>query len=179
MSNSDSIEYRPTPNFPGYRVGSDGSVWTCKKRGTAAIWYLSDTWTELRPKRERTGYLRLTLRIEGRAYTCSVHQLVMEAFVGPCPAGLQVRHLDGDKLNCRLDNLAYGTAQENHDDKQRHGTTARGERDGNSKLTAEQVREMRRRMSDGESPKLVGPAFGVSDVLAYLIRNRRIWRHLV
>lgn len=178
MSESNLTEYRPIPNYPGYRVGSDGSVWTCKKRGTAAIWHRSDTWTKLRPKVERSGYLRLTLRTDGQPATLSVHQLVLAAFKGPCPEGLQSRHLDGNKLNCRLDNLAYGTVQENHDDKQRHGTTARGERDGSSKLTADQVREMRRRMSNGESPKLVGPAFGVSDVLAYAIRKRRLWQHI-
>lgn len=28
-----------------------------------------------------------------------VHRLVMEAFVGPCPEGMEVRHLDGDASN--------------------------------------------------------------------------------
>lgn len=51
-----------------------------------------------------------------------VHTAMMLAFVGPRPDGLVVRHIDGDSLNNRLSNLAYGTASENEFDKVRHGT---------------------------------------------------------
>ena len=52
------------------------------------------------------------------------HRLVMFAFVGPCPPGQEVRHLDGDKLNPSLDNLVYGTRSENMRDMVRHGAHA-------------------------------------------------------
>lgn len=42
-----------------------------------------------------------------------VHRLVLAAFVGPCPSGQEVRHLDGDPANNKLENLAYGTRSEN------------------------------------------------------------------
>ena len=45
----------------------------------------------------------------------------MEAFAGPCPGGLEIRHLDGDAANNRLSNLAYGTSSENGYDITRHG----------------------------------------------------------
>lgn len=50
-----------------------------------------------------------------------VHVLIMRAFVGPAPSGMEIRHLDGDSLNCRLSNLAYGTSSENNYDLVRHG----------------------------------------------------------
>lgn len=50
-----------------------------------------------------------------------VHQIVMEAFVGPCPEGQLVRHLDGGFRNNHLSNLVYGTQAENMQDKQLHG----------------------------------------------------------
>lgn len=50
-----------------------------------------------------------------------VHRLVMEAFVGPCPDGLEVRHLNGDPDDNRVRNLAYGTHAENALDMLRHG----------------------------------------------------------
>jgi hypothetical protein len=50
-----------------------------------------------------------------------VHKLVAEAFLGVCPVGLEVRHLDGDSGNPRLGNLAYGTHSENTLDQVRHG----------------------------------------------------------
>jgi hypothetical protein len=51
-----------------------------------------------------------------------VHRLVLAAFVGPCPEGMEVRHLDGNPANTRLANLRYGTHSENELDKVRHGT---------------------------------------------------------
>ena len=50
-----------------------------------------------------------------------LHRVVWEAFNGPIPAGLQVRHLDGDKRNNHLDNLAVGTQSDNEFDKYRTG----------------------------------------------------------
>ena len=68
----------------------------------------------------------------------------MEAFVGPCPPGMEVRHFpDRDPTNNRLDNLQYGTRQENMEDRTIHGTDNRGERSGRAKLTEEKVRQIR------------------------------------
>ena len=69
-----------------------------------------------------------------RTLTRMVHQLVAEAFIGPCPDGMEICHLDGDRSNNRLDNLRYDTRKNNHADKWKHGTMARGELCGHSKL---------------------------------------------
>lgn len=53
----------------------------------------------------------------------------MAAFAGPCPEGLEVRHLDGDPANNRLTNLCYGTHSENVQDSLRHGTHAQARKD--------------------------------------------------
>jgi hypothetical protein len=50
-----------------------------------------------------------------------VHKLVMEAFVGPCPPGKQCLHRDGNGLNNRLENLRWGTPEENTQDMIKHG----------------------------------------------------------
>lgn len=68
------------------------------------------------------GYLKVTLYRDGEQHTRPVHGLVAAAFHGPRPEGLEVRHLDGDKLNNRADNLAYGTRSDNARDAVRHGT---------------------------------------------------------
>lgn len=51
-----------------------------------------------------------------------VHRLVLEAFVGPCPPGMECRHLNGDSGDNHLRNLQWGTPSENQFDKVRHGT---------------------------------------------------------
>lgn len=65
-------------------------------------------------------YPHVSLWSDGRRLSRDVHALVLEAFIGPCPPGCEVRHLDGDKANCALANLAYGTRGENNLDRIRH-----------------------------------------------------------
>lgn len=71
---------------------------------------------------DRKGYLRVNLFRENIGATCYIHQLMMEAFVGPAPLGLLIRHLNGDQSDNRLPNLCYGTDSENQLDTVRHGT---------------------------------------------------------
>lgn len=56
----------------------------------------------------------------------TIHTLVLEAFVGPCPTGMQALHWDDDKCNNLLGNLRWGTASENQADAQRNGVPRRG-----------------------------------------------------
>lgn len=67
------------------------------------------------------GHLHVDLWADGAHETRLVHHLVMEAFVGPRPEGMETRHLDGDAANNRLGNLTYGTSSENSYDVVRHG----------------------------------------------------------
>lgn len=68
------------------------------------------------------GHLNVVLYINQRKTSKYVHHLVMEAFVGPRPSNLDIRHLNGNAEDNRLSNLAYGTRKENVRDTLRHGT---------------------------------------------------------
>lgn len=70
----------------------------------------------------RFGHLKVTPSRDGVVKQVTVHRAVLAAFIGPCPEGQEVRHLDGNPANNRLDNLAYGTKGENNLDAVRHGT---------------------------------------------------------
>lgn len=76
----------------------------------------------LKPCIEGFGYPTVGLCKEGISRTVRVHVLVAEAFLGPRPEGLEVRHLDDVKTNNVPANLAYGTASENRYDSVRNGT---------------------------------------------------------
>ena len=56
----------------------------------------------------------------------TVHSLVMEAFVGPCPPGRLVCHEDGNFWNCHLENLRYDTSVSNRKDLIRDRRSRRG-----------------------------------------------------
>lgn len=57
-----------------------------------------------------SGHLHVVL--EGRVDK-TIHTMVLEAFVGPCPDGLMARHADDDPTNNTLSNLSWGTRSEN------------------------------------------------------------------
>lgn len=125
------------------------------------------------------GYLRVGLQVaSGKQEVVTVHSLVAAAFLGPRPEGQQVAHGDGDRANARLSNLRYATPVENANDKHVHGTTVRGERNGISKLTEGDVREIRSRRSAGETQLSVAQAFGISRSNVQWIEHGRNWSHV-
>lgn len=103
--------WRDVPGWPGYSVSSLGRV-RSSKRGTPR---------ELYSESDR-DYRRVTVYRDGRPHHKGIHQLVALAFIGSCPEGMEVRHLDGDGSNNVPSNLAYGTSSTNQRDKVRHGT---------------------------------------------------------
>lgn len=76
----------------------------------------------LKPNTQRTGYRTVLLSVEGRKKTRSIHQLVLEAFVGPRPARMVACHNDGVPDNNHLANLRWDTQSNNLFDAVRHGT---------------------------------------------------------
>lgn len=114
--------WKPIPNHPGYDVSDVGEVRSWRpKNGKGGLTSEPRLLTPL-PFAD-SPYLRVSLTGKTRR----VHQLVLEAFVGPCPAGHIVMHLDDDPSNNALTNLRYGTSQENLDDMVNKGRSCKGE----------------------------------------------------
>jgi hypothetical protein len=103
-----------------------------------------------------------------------VHNLVAECFIGKRPKNKQlVRHLDNDKTNNDVTNLAYGTYLENEQDKIRHGTWDK--RIGGAKLTSIQVAEIRDKLKV-KSQKELAFEYKVSRPTITRIANDIIWK---
>lgn len=131
------------------------------------------------PQRHRkTGYLLCNLSKAGKHRTHSVHRLVCEAFHGTPPEGMWVRHLDGDKTNNLASNLSWGTPQENMQDQFKHGHRGLGSRSPRSKLTEDQVVEIRHRRANGEMRKLLAREFNVSETTIGDCVSGKSWLHL-
>ncbi len=96
----------------------------------------------------------------------AVHRLVAAAFLGPCPEGQEVRHLDGDPQNNRAENLAYGTRTENILDVYQTGRAWRS-------LTICQVVDIRRRLQEGERGADLAREYGVGEACISAIKHGR------
>lgn len=102
---------RVVPGFPDYEI-SDTGVVVSRRRGAPQI---------LRGSPTPSGYTTVLLCRDGEQRREYVHRLVLAAFVGPCPEGMEVCHSDGDPTNNVLGNLRYGTHGENMCDRVDHG----------------------------------------------------------
>ncbi len=179
-SNSTTpIEYREISEFPGYRVGNDGSVWSNRVLAGKGRW-LVGPWKQLKPGKLHCGHVYVNLRNDGKTHLRRVHHLVLEAFVTPRPSGMECRHFpDRNPANNRLENLQWGTRSENGMDKAVHGTHSRGERGSLAKLKECDVRQIRLMVKKGESHQSVANRFHVSRQTVTDIVNGRTWNHLV
>lgn len=88
---------------------------------------------------QRYGYLSVGIKFDdGKRKMCSVHRLVLSAFIGPCPEEHESLHNNGDRHDNHLSNLRWGTRSENTKDKIEHGKFHQSMRLRRS-LTSEQV----------------------------------------
>jgi len=95
----------------------------------------------------RKGYSRKLVALSDRKTKSKgfkVHRIMLIAFVGPPKKGQVSRHINGDSLDNRIENLAWGTQLENIQDSIKHGTHSKppihyGEKHHNAKITNEQV----------------------------------------
>lgn len=169
----------PVAGFPGYIVSTYGEVmtqrfrWPSMKRGV-------DCPRELKQSYAGRKYRKVSLIApDGKQVTRYVHQLVAEAFVPGKSVGLEVRHWDGDKEHNHASNLFWGTRKENGQDSIRQGKTRQGEKSLMSKLTAEQVREIKRAASvRTQTQRAIADRFGISQSLVSMISTGVVWGHL-
>lgn len=110
------------------------------------------------------------------------HRVAWEMTYGPIPDGLWVLHRCDNRLCVRPDHLFLGSRQDNMDDMHAkgRGVPLRGERNGCSKLTEIEVREIRRLlgMPDRPSYREMARRFGVSRPVIQAIHQGRAWRHV-
>lgn len=127
------------------------------------------------------GYLAVNLYDDNGPKRYKIARLVLAAFIGPCPKGMESCHNNGNKRNDKLENLRWDTRQANAQDKIIHGTTTRGELDVASKLTEVEVIEIKEVLL-GNSLKGQGrrlaERFGVSEATISFIRSGKRWAWL-
>lgn len=172
-------EWRDIPGYEGrYKVSDLGRVqslqWRGRKAGGARL---------LKPQANTRGYLFVYIRDRPQL----IHRLVMLAFVGDS-GGAYVNHKNGVPTDNNLGNLEYCTPSENS----RHAVHVLGKKpaDGRggrkkgdpapwkAKLTADNVREIKRKLASGSKKVSVAKDYGVSPSTIYSIATGQEWAHI-
>lgn len=129
-----------------YKVSSLGRVSSEKRK----VYYGDHRNYRVEPRKikkqsaHHRKYFRVTLTNEqGKATQITVHRLMAWAFIGKQEKGVEVRHINGDCLDNRIENLCYGTKSDNMRDAIEHRTFSMSDWHPRAKLTKEQVQYIR------------------------------------
>lgn len=167
-----STRFKVIPGFSGYLAGADGRIYSTRVWG--ANGGLGGKLHVLTPNMY-DGYMRVV--VAGKVI--GAHRLVAMAFHGLPPTSRhKARHKDGIRTNNIPSNLRWGTAQDNADDRELHGNTARGHTNGRSKVTEITVRKIRRMGSGGFKVCDIARAVSMSSGGVRSILIGRTWSHV-
>jgi len=177
MAISNPIEHdeiwRPVVNWEDlYSISSFGKVRRDKSFRPKHVGHI------MSPRTDRYGYLTVLLRRPGKQRYVTVHRLVTEAFIGPCPRNHGVNHKDGCKKNNHVSNLEYMTNPDNVRQAAKMGLMTHGERCHSAKLTAQQIPVIRRLLAEGVSQTVIAKEFGVNQTTISSIHRRKKWKHI-
>jgi hypothetical protein len=166
------MKWKEIPDWPVYEVSDTGRVRRklIGLRGSPAV--------ERIPYITTNGYPYISLRQPGdkKGRAIAVSRLVLMAFVGlPPTEDHQAAHGDGDPLNNNLSNLRWATHSENQMDRVRHGTSNRGARQHMSKLTADDILAIRRRLAAGHTQRSIADDHGIARTTVSSIAIGKSW----
>ena len=178
---TQAVEYRTLDEYPGYRFGSDGSVWSKWKKGPKKEGFskFKETWTLLKQIDNSGGYFIVNLHHKSGSIKRSIpiHVLILSAFVSAKPhSRLEGCHNNGNRHDNRKYNLRWDSRQGNARDAIKHGTIRRGNQIQTCKLTPQDVLKIRRALVDGESVRTIAVAFGMHEKTIADIQDNKIWK---
>lgn len=114
-------EWREMADFPGHFISSLGRI----ESHVSTHHGFARPPRMLNPGLAINGYVQVNLSYKQRKVRKLLHALVLEAFVGPRPEGMEGCHNNGIRHDNRLSNLRWDTTKANHEDSVRHGTHTR------------------------------------------------------
>lgn len=125
-----------------------------------------------REHKSTTGYGRIRVGKKMK----KAHRVSYELFVGRIPEGAWVLHSCHNPQCVNPKHLKTGSPADNTRDMMEAGRCCAGERHPHSKLTVQQVREIRRLLESGSlSQREIARRFSVHEVTVHDIKTGRTW----
>ena len=167
--------WKPVKDYEGvYEVSNHGRI----RRLTTVKGYKAGSF--LSGGTHKRGYVQICLCRNGTKKLILLHQIVADAFLGQCPIGYTVDHVDNDKRNNKVSNLEYVTRPENTLRQHRNGRAkyVRGEKNGLAKLKSSDIPKIRRLLSQHIPRKRIADEFGVTSGTISAIARGKTWTHI-
>ncbi len=155
------------PGYSDYAVDRFGAIYTRRPRGgrkSVPFGSAVGEWRVMGQDQTPRGYFRVRVGKDGSAARTAMlsHRLITLAFYGERPSGMVVAHMNGNKLDNRLDNLAYVTPAENKAHELIHNTRYCGDRHHSRTVKSDQWDQLLCRLKGGESMTSLGKEYGLS-----------------
>lgn len=159
--------------MPGQPAPLEVRFWSkVSKRGPAECWLWSGAING-------SGYGMILTRRDGRHFMDRAHRVSFALANGSIPPDGVILHSCDNPPCVNPAHLVLGTQAENLADMRSKGRARIvGEKNGMARLTARDVREIRRRRAAGEGVDLLARAFGIAAAYVYQLAERRAWRHI-
>lgn len=141
-------------NFPDYEVSNHGRI-RSNRFGKTRI---------MKQNNNGFNYFQVEFKINGIRNLMRVHRLVLEAFSGKCPDGMECSHLDGNGLNNHVENLIWESRADNN----RRRTCV--------KLNASKVSQIKKLLNDGLTLEEIAKKFGVHFSTIGYIKLNKTWK---
>jgi len=175
MTNQPNLIWKPIPGWIGYYSISNLGDIKAEGRIVKSSFGRFNKLKEriIKIQKDGKGYLKFMAFRDGKGKGIPIHQALMWTFVGVQKKGIEVRHLDGNKLNNSLSNLKYGTKSDNMQDAISHGTFPLHERRPGSKLTRFQAIEIAK---STDKIGVIAKKFRITGATVIAIKERRSWK---
>ena len=171
------------PGYRGYLATPDGKIWSKWRGGNG-----SQNGPQYEPRllslhRSNGVYRSVQLRNSIGEYDSHyVHRLILMTFSGAPERGQEARHLNGNCLDNRIENLQWSSHKDNCQDRIAHGTQTRkglaGELNGRAKLSTRDVIRIRNLRARGKTLTAIAEQFDISHVLVSRIARGQAWGHV-
>ena len=158
------------PRYPAPAIRYHAKV---DRRGPDECWL----WTGSRRGRKQYGQYGC-FSVNGKLV--GAHRFGYELLIGPIPDGIYVLHRCDTPLCQNPAHWFLGTPRDNSQDREQKGRhiPARGEQDGNAKLTESTVREIRNLYASGISQYVLARRFSITQATVSQVVRQKTWTHL-
>lgn len=180
---------RKIKDFENYYISSNGFVYSRRKKTKR----LKELYTI---KNSKHSYIKFNLRKDKKSVGKLLHRLIAEHFI-PNPNNFkEINHIDGNKTNNHINNLEWCSREKNMQHAVRnnliggHKWNCESKKkliksrienlngSPNSKLTKEQVLEIRRRYDSGERAYKICLDFPINRIATSRVGKRETYGHI-